>query len=365
MKKIALVLLVALIVPMLYGYKVMPGLTRGATGTVDHGHNLPKYTPATRQNVVLFVEDYNGAFGPATHPDPNWNGMLNTLMPGEFGWFETTTSPQNGPDLATMQTYWMVIWNCYDDWFGGDALTATDEANIANYISGGGKFWLIGQDIVYAGTSVGWLGTNFHLSSVVEDYNYDDPTVDILGQAEIDGWTFVATSDYAANPFFCDDLTPDAEAHHVILDQVYNTYPSIASPNTVPLNTSFWTVDGRSPSSQGDWEGMVWGMLTAFGYTGVQEKPIGTRPSAFGFAPRTPGVAKGYTAISYVVTEPGRVTLDVYDGSGRQVMTVINGYQDTGVRTVNLDASQFTDGVYFLRLTAGEKTASHKLVVVR
>jgi hypothetical protein len=131
------------------------------------------------------------------------------------------------------------------------------------------------------------------------------------------------------------------------------------------LNTSFWTVDGRGPSSQPDWEGMVMGMLVAFGYTGVQEKPIGIRPSAFGFAPQTPGLAKGYTAISYIVTEPGRVTLDVYDGSGRYVMTVIDGYQDAGIRTVNLDASQLTDGVYFLRLAAGEMTASHKLVVAK
>ncbi len=365
MKKIALVLLAVMIVPMLYGYKVMPGVTRGTTGTVNSGHNLPVYTPATRQNVVLFVEDYSGTFGVTTHPDPNWNGLLTTLLPGEYGWYETTAQGQDGPDLATMQPYWLVIWNCYDDWWTGDALTANDESNIASYIAGGGKVWLIGQDIIYAGTQLAWLTTNFHLASYVEDYNYNEPTADLLGLAEIDGWTFIATSDYASNPFFCDNLTPDAEAHQVILDQGWSAYPSIASPNTVPLNTSFWTVDGRSPSSQPDWEGMVWGMILAFGYTGVQEKPVGVKPSAFGFAPQTPGLAKGYTAISYVVTEPDHVTLDVYDGSGRYVMSVFDGYQNAGVRTADLDASQLSDGVYFLQLNAGEKTASHKLVVVK
>ncbi|HEX7320301.1 MAG TPA: T9SS type A sorting domain-containing protein [bacterium] len=365
MKKIALVLLVAMIVPMLYGYKVMPGVTRGTTGTVNSGHDLPIYTPAARQNVVLFVEDWNGTFGVATHPDPNWDGVLTTLIPGEYGWFQTTASPQDGPDLATMQTYQIVIWNCYDDFWTDDALTANDQTNIADYITGGGKVWLIGQDIIYSGVQLSWLTPNFHLASYVEDYNYNIATADLLGEAEIAGWTFIATSDYVSNPFFCDDLTPDAEAHHVILDQGYSAYPSIASPNTLPLNTSFWTVDGRSPSSQADWEGMVLGMLTAFGYTGVQEKPVDVRASAFGFAPQTPGLAKGSTVISYVVIEPGRVTLDVYDGSGRHVITVIDGYQDAGVRSADLDANQLSDGVYILRLTAGEMTASHKLVVAK
>jgi hypothetical protein len=365
MKKIALVLLVAMIVPVLYGYNVLPGVTRGTTGTVNSGNDLPKYTPAARQNVVLFVEDYSGTFGPLNHPDPNWNGVLTTLIPGEFGWITTTATGQDGPDLATMQTYQIVIWNCYDDWWADDALTPNDQTNIADYITGGGKVWLIGQDIIWSGVSYAWLGTNFHLASAVEDYNASDLTADLLGEAEIAGWTFIANCDYDANPFYCDGLTPDAEGHTVVLDQVYSLNPAIASPNTLPLNTSFWTVDGRGPSSQADWEGMVMGMLTAFGYTGVEEGGAGVKASAFGFAPQTPGLTKGYSVISYVITEPGRVTLDMYDGSGRHVMTVVDGYQNAGVGTVNLDASQLSDGVYFLRLTAGDKTASHKLVVAK
>ncbi|UCG92575.1 MAG: hypothetical protein JSV97_02370, partial [candidate division WOR-3 bacterium] len=98
-----------------------------------------------------------------------------------------------------------------------------------------------------------------------EDYVFDVSPLNLQGLAEIAGITVTVTSDYQANLFFCDDLTPDANAHQVILDVDYSAYPAIFSNDHT---TSFWTVDGRLPNPVANWEQIVNDMLDAFGVLG-------------------------------------------------------------------------------------------------
>ena len=53
---------------------------------------------------------------------------------------------EDGPDLATMQEYEIVIVWCGEIWDGGNTLTDNDEANLAAYMDGGGKVFLSAQD---------------------------------------------------------------------------------------------------------------------------------------------------------------------------------------------------------------------------
>jgi hypothetical protein len=232
----------------------------------------PQYRPASRQGGILFVEDRGDpAFGPATTPDPLWDSTLTHIVgSGNFGWYGPTTTPaQNGPDLATMQGYDLVIWNCYDYWWApptySTALTTTDQNNLASYMSGGGKVWLIGQDIIYSGVPSSWLQTHFNLQSYIEDYNYNIPNANIQGLVEIAGISLSVTSDYVSNYFFSDNLTPNANAHQVVLDVGYSAYPAIFNNDNT---ASFWTIDGRTPNPVASWEQMVTGMLDAFGVMG-------------------------------------------------------------------------------------------------
>jgi hypothetical protein len=235
------------------------------TPTIPKEVGEAQYRPSTRQNEVLFVEDWMGTFGTATHPDPNWDAELaNIFGAGGYGWYATTAAGQNGPDLVTMQGYQLVIWNCYDDWWTGSGLTATDMTNIAAYLAGGGKVWLIGQDIIYGGAG-SFVQTNFNVSSYVEDYNYDSLNANIQGLAEIAGINLNLTSDYPANNFFCDDLTPNANAHHVVLDLDHSTYPAIFNND---YTRSFWTIDGRTPNPAANWSQIINQMLGAFGVLG-------------------------------------------------------------------------------------------------
>ena len=256
--------LTLILVPMLFSDANLEAQGRKTPGYTNQRDGPVSYRPATRQGGVLFVEDGSGYY-PPTNPDPVWDGVLtNILGAGNYGWFGPTTNPyEDGPDLATMQTYDLVIWNNYDHW-DAPTLTANDMTNIASYISGGGKVWLIGHDVLYSGVPLSWLTTNFHLASAVEDYT-TAVSLNIEGLAEIAGITLNITTDLL-NDFYPDELTPDAQAHHVILDTDNTAHPSIFSNDAT---TSFWTVDGRTPVPWANWEQMVHDMLEAFGLLGV------------------------------------------------------------------------------------------------
>ena len=275
MKKLYVVVMCLVLCSLVFGSKNVDIKTNSPASRI-HGVQMQapsktsepvQYRAGTRQSV-LFVEDYQGVFGTATHPDPNWDGELATIFgAGGYGWFATTASGQNGPDLATMQAYQLVIWNCYDDWFAGSGLTSTDMTNIAAYLSGGGKVWLIGQDIIWGGAG-SFVQTNFNVASYIEDYLSNIPNTSIQGLVEIAGINVNVTSDYPANDFYSDNLTPNANAHHVLLDVGYSAYPSIFNNDHT---RSFWTIDGRTPNPAANWSQMVYQMLDAFGVLGPEE----------------------------------------------------------------------------------------------
>lgn len=375
---------VIVLVAILFAHNVVPGITKGTQREMnasDTELDPVSYHPAIRQTIALFVEDPGyPLFGPATKPDPLWDTTLTHIVgTGNFGWFgPTTTTTQDGPDLATMQGYYIVIWNCYDYWWGAPqgeppSLTSTDQTNIQDYISGGGKVWLLGHDILWSGVPYTWMDANFHLAGAVEDYVTDSMTIDLHGLAEIDSISFTANCDYQSNGFWPDNLTPDDTAHHILEDLTYNKNPCIASPNTTPLSTSFWTVDGRGPNPVADWELMVHDLLDAFGVlVGVEEKPGKTIDLVFGLLQNTPNPFRdGKAAISYTTTCSGPIGLKIYDSSGRLIMTLLDRpNENAGSKTVYWDGRDNNNhpvatGVYFYRLTAQNRTATKKMVVVR
>jgi len=101
-----------------------------------------------------------------------------------------------------------------------------------------------------------------------------------------------------------------------------------------------------------------------------QQKDL-QKPSGFGFAPNMPNPAKGYVPITYTTTVSGKVTLKVFDISGRLIKTLVNRVlEPKGTKTVfwtlKDDAQRsVANGVYFLRLEAESQIATYKLTIIR
>jgi len=59
------------------------------------------------------------------------------------------------------------------------------------------------------------------------------------------------------------------------------------------------------------------------------------------------------------------VTLKVYDVIGREVQTLVKEHLNTGVYTIEWNASEHASGVYFYRLKAGDFKESIKMVIIK
>jgi hypothetical protein len=71
------------------------------------------------------------------------------------------------------------------------------------------------------------------------------------------------------------------------------------------------------------------------------------------------------TSISFALPVSARVTLAVYDISGRQVATLVGGWREVGVHEVTFDGSGFASGIYIYRLEADQFSAHGKMVLLK
>ncbi|MCD4725629.1 MAG: right-handed parallel beta-helix repeat-containing protein [Bacteroidales bacterium] len=77
-----------------------------------------------------------------------------------------------------------------------------------------------------------------------------------------------------------------------------------------------------------------------------------------------PNPANGISEIRYQISEFRSVSLKVYDITGKQAMVLVNQVQTAGKYKVKLDVADLPDGLYMLRLQAGNESAVGKLLVV-
>ncbi len=71
------------------------------------------------------------------------------------------------------------------------------------------------------------------------------------------------------------------------------------------------------------------------------------------------------TSISYALKDASRVTLTVYDLTGREVAVLVNGTEAAGTHSVTFDGANLAAGMYFYRIEAGTFTATRKLMLVK
>lgn len=83
-----------------------------------------------------------------------------------------------------------------------------------------------------------------------------------------------------------------------------------------------------------------------------------------------PNPFSGSTAISYALPQAGRVTVSIWDASGRRVRTLVDANEAGGHHSVQWDGADnagnhLPTGVYFLKLDAHQSTLTQKVVLFR
>ena len=78
-----------------------------------------------------------------------------------------------------------------------------------------------------------------------------------------------------------------------------------------------------------------------------------------------PNPFNGSTKIRFRLNQNSQVILKIYDIKGREVDTLVQGWQKKGEQTIQYTADGLATGVYLLRFQTDENTAVRKIMIFR
>ena len=105
--------------------------------------------------------------------------------------------------------------------------------------------------------------------------------------------------------------------------------------------------------------------------TGVEDKgnPAGITDAEI---PKTATLYQNYpnpfnpvTQIKFALAKTGNVKLSIYNINGQKVAELLNGFQNSGVHSVNFDGSSLNSGVYYYTLETDGKALTRKMLLTK
>jgi hypothetical protein len=98
-------------------------------------------------------------------------------------------------------------------------------------------------------------------------------------------------------------------------------------------------------------------------YTLSSASEIYNNPEEFELFNNYPNPFNPSTTIKYSLASDDQVSLIVYDILGREVQTLVNEYQRSGIHEVRFNANQLSSGIYFYRLKSGNSYLTKTMIL--
>jgi hypothetical protein len=98
--------------------------------------------------------------------------------------------------------------------------------------------------------------------------------------------------------------------------------------------------------------------------TGIDD-PEAAMPIATGLKGNYPNPFNATTSISFDLAAAGDVSLKVYNLSGQLVETLIDDRMDAGSHVITWDASSYSSGIYFYKLTTANKVFTKRMTLLK
>ena len=71
------------------------------------------------------------------------------------------------------------------------------------------------------------------------------------------------------------------------------------------------------------------------------------------------------TKINFLISEPGLVTLKIFNIIGEEVAELVNEFKEAGNYEINFSADNLTTGIYIAKLTAGNNIQTIKMNLLK
>ena len=95
------------------------------------------------------------------------------------------------------------------------------------------------------------------------------------------------------------------------------------------------------------------------------EKSEGEIPQKYSLSQNYPNPFNPVTKISFAIPKYSFVSLMIYDILGREIKNPVNEYVEPGNYTVDFNASEFSSGIYFYKLVAGDFSETKRMVLIK
>jgi len=133
------------------------------------------------------------------------------------------------------------------------------------------------------------------------------------------------------------------------------------SPNLMEGMLYYWRVD--EVNSSGTTTGPVWTFRT------TNPNSVGGHatlmPTELALGPVYPNPFNAVVSVPFTLPQATRVAVALYDITGRQVALMANGNYAAGINSVKWSSEGVGSGIYFVRLTAGGRTLTTKVVALK
>lgn len=169
-----------------------------------------------------------------------------------------------------------------------------------------------------------------------------------------------------------------------VTDRLYYSYINYATPTTygAPVQISqhwpFWSDRMYIPSiveyynTAGDlgalWVGgpspykLYWDGYGLITRVNNNQSEI---PGKYALSQNYPNPFNPVTKIDFSIPKSGLVTVKIYDILGKEVEVLINKEYSAGNYTIDFDASKFSSGIYFYKLSSGSFSETKKMILIK
>lgn len=225
--------------------------------------------------------------------------------------------------------------------------------------------WISGSKLNYNGTAISWryIYASFGQS---KEYLFYTLGSDIIfeGVGELRDGTAIIDTDWIDSD---SALTIAEAAGGSNFRSIYPDWKIKAALNMAlfPPFLTYWRITYSSDST-GEKLYVLFDAVTGELVTGVEPE----RQSAD--VPYSPELSRNYpnpfnssTQIKYGLIQAGKVRLKVFDVLGREVATLVDGYQAAGVYNVNFDASRLASGIYIYIIETGSFINVKKMMLIK
>jgi hypothetical protein len=321
--------------------------------------------------------------------DAVWNTIPWTVMDTydnstyanvfDGGWEGVDGFPSGWEDITA---WFKILWDDNNVYF---ALKKRDNENVyvEDHMSGTGNIW---QDDAYQivlntnDPAVGSDGPGISTNEVgVALLAQDNPTFNVWGSTPlvlVDG-NSSSNSPSGDKKAFMGSQTAYDTYYTEVIELAFIKWPEIVAnePQLFSIMANDPDLDNTVQAlcfGPGIFSSKSWTKYASILYSpnaaptnAVEDKDRSGLPVESALCQNYPNPFNPSTTISYRLTQPAQVRLEIFDTAGRLVTTLVDENQGAGYHTAKFDAKNMNTGTYLYRLTAGSLVDIKKMLFVK